>query len=33
MTQLLQIAAFYDMKVIFVLFDGTDRVRRPGAAE
>jgi hypothetical protein len=33
MTQLLQIAASYDMKVIFVLFDGADRVDDPQAAE
>ncbi|MDQ2808610.1 MAG: cellulase family glycosylhydrolase [Chloroflexota bacterium] len=33
MTQLLQIAAGYDMKVMFALFDGTDRVDDPSAAE
>ncbi len=33
MTQLLQIADSYDMKVMFALFDGTDRVDDPSAAE
>ncbi len=33
MTQLLQIADGYNMKVLFALFDGTDRVDDPSAAD